>query len=45
MNEYPEDRKPALYLIFKTNSFETRNQLLNESDKLMLSDFQLNTIN
>jgi hypothetical protein len=37
--EYPEERKPALYLRIKKILFEKRNELLTESDKYMLVDF------
>ena len=37
--EYPEERKPALYLKFKKILFEKRNELLTESDKYMLLDY------
>jgi hypothetical protein len=43
--EYPEERKPALYLRFKEILFEKRNQLLTESDKYMLVDFPINESN
>jgi len=44
-NEYPEERKEALYLQFKKVLVEKRNQLLNESDKYMLPDYPINEIN
>ena len=40
--EYPEERKPALYLKFKRFLFEKRNKLLTESDKYMLVDYPIN---
>ena len=43
--EYPEERKPALYLRFKKILFEKRNELLTESDKYMLVDFPINESN
>jgi len=43
--EYPEERKPALYLRFKKILFEKRNELLTESDKYMLLDFPINESN
>ena len=43
--EYPEERKPALYLKFKEILFEKRNELLTESDKYMLVDFPNNLKN
>jgi len=43
--EYPEERKPALYLRFKEILFEKRNELLTESDKYMLVDFPINERN
>jgi len=44
-NEYPEERKEALYLKFKNILIEKRNQLLNESDKYMLPDYPINEMN
>ena len=44
-DNYPEDRKPALYLKFKEILFEKRNILLTESDKYMLVDFPNNLNN
>jgi uncharacterized ubiquitin-like protein YukD len=41
INEYPEERKPALYLKFKNILFEKRNELLYESDKYMLIDYPI----
>jgi len=43
--EYPEERKPALYLKFKKILFEKRNELLTESDKYMLFDYPNNLKN
>ena len=43
--EYPEERKPALYLRFKEILFEKKNELLTESDKYMLVDFPINESN
>jgi len=43
--EYPEERKPALFLNFENIVFEKRNAFLNESDKFMLSYFPINEIN
>ena len=43
--EYPEGKKPALFLKFTNILFEKINALLNESDKHMLSDFPINEIN
>ena len=43
--EYPEQRKPALYLKFNKILFEKRNILLTESDKYMLFDFPINLMN
>ena len=43
--EYPEERKPALFLMFKKILFEKRNELLTESDKYMLFDFPDNLKN
>jgi len=44
-SKYREKRNKELILIFKKNLFEKRNQLLNESDKYMLSDYPINEIN
>jgi len=44
-SEYPDERKPALYLRLKEILFEKRNELLTESDKYMLVDFPLNESN
>jgi len=43
--EYPEERKPALFLMFKNILFEKKNILLTESNKYMLFDFPNNLKN
>jgi len=43
--EYPEERKSELYLMFKNILFEKRNELLTGSDKYMLVDFPINESN
>jgi len=43
--EYPEERKPALYLRLKEILFEKRNELLKDSDKYMLIDLPYNIDN